>query len=55
MPREIDDLLDTLRAHPMLKRDFPIVELAELKQVQKRSADIPRARFTVVCLPKKKK
>lgn len=55
VPREIDDFLDTLRAHPMLKRDFPVVELAKLKQIQQRSVDIPRAEFTVICLPKTKK
>jgi hypothetical protein len=52
VPEEIDLLLDTLRAHPLLKRDFPIVELADLKQNQRRDGDAPMASFTIVCSPK---
>ncbi len=52
MPREIDRFLDTLREHPMLKRDFPVVELADLKQSQHVGDVSPIAFFTVVCLPK---
>ncbi len=51
VPPEIDDFLDTLRGHPMLQRDFPVVELADLKQVQRRTTEIPRVMFTVICLP----
>ena len=52
IPREIDRFLNTLRAHSMLKRDFPVVELADLKQPQETGGETSFAFFTVVCLPK---
>lgn len=52
VPKEIDHFLDTLRAHEMLKRDFPVVELADLKQVPGTRDQDATASFTVVCLPK---
>jgi hypothetical protein len=52
MPREIDRFLDRLREHPKLKRDFPVVELAGLKQARRTGDDTPVAFFTVVCVPK---
>lgn len=52
MPQEIDRFLDTLRENPMLKRDFPVVELAGLKQSQRIGDDTAVAFFTVVCVPK---
>ena len=55
VPQEIDRLLEMLREHPMLNRDFPVVELAELKQFQYAADDVPLASFTVVCSPKGKK
>jgi hypothetical protein len=55
VPEEIDRVLNTLREHPRLKDDFPVVELADLKQVQHTGSETPLAAFTVVCLPKAKK
>lgn len=55
MPHEIDRFLETLREHPMLQRDFPLVELAELKQSRGAGQGDPIVLFTVVCLPKKGK
>ncbi len=52
MPREIDNLLDTLRDHPTLRRDFPVVELTALKQASCLGNEIPMAFFTIICLPK---
>ena len=52
MPLEIDRFLNTLRAHPMLKRDFPVVELTDLKQPRETGDETSFASFTVVCLPK---
>lgn len=52
MPHEIDRFLDTLREHPLLKRDFPMVELADLKQSRHASDGTAVALFTVMCLPK---
>lgn len=52
MPREIDLFLDTLRAHPLLKREFPLVELAALKQSKRVGQKTATALFTVMCLPK---
>mgnify|MGYP000856976578 CR=1 FL=1 len=52
MPREIDEFLVALRNHPLLKRDFPDVELADIKRYQLFQGAQPMANFTVVCLPK---
>lgn len=51
IPQEIDDFLDSLRGHPLLKRDFPVVELADIKSFQGGVATKAVANFTVVCLP----
>jgi hypothetical protein len=55
MPREIDQMINNLRSHPRLRRDFPIVELTELKQVRRLGTESPAAWFTVVCRPKESK
>jgi len=52
MPQEIDVFLDRLRASPILKRDFPVIELAALKPGQSLADETPTASFTVLCLPK---
>ncbi len=48
-------MIDSLRSHPRLRRDFPIVELTELKQVRRLGTESPAAWFTVVCHPKEAK
>ena len=50
MPREIDVFLDALRNLPLLKRDFPNVELADIKRYRL-AGFAPTANFTVICLP----
>lgn len=52
MPVEIDDFLKSLREHPLLKKDFPIIELVDLKWYQPFSGAEPLAIFTVMCMPK---
>ncbi len=53
MPKEIDVFLTALRGHPLLQRDFPLVELADIKCTQPNRKDQkPTAMFTVLCLPK---
>ena len=54
-PKEIDELLVALRSDPTLEEEFPIVTLAELQQVEPRAGEVPRAIFSVVCLPGEKK
>jgi hypothetical protein len=51
-PKEIDGFLDALRGHELLKREFPLVELADIKWFQPVMNARPTAFFTVVCLPK---
>lgn len=51
-PKEIDTVLDSLRENALLKRDFPLVELADIKWFQPFMGAKPTAFFTVVCLPK---
>ncbi|MFI5461652.1 MAG: hypothetical protein ACHRXM_40220 [Isosphaerales bacterium] len=52
MPKEIDDFLDSLRADALLQRDFPLVEMADLKQSQRINGAKPIADFSVICLPR---
>lgn len=54
-PQEIDRFLSSLRGHPLLQRDFPLVELADIKWAEAVAGAKPRAHFTVVCLPKVEK
>jgi hypothetical protein len=51
MPREIDAFLQSLRNDPLLRRDFPLVELADIKRTQDFRTLQWLANFTVVCLP----
>lgn len=55
MPPEIDEFLESLRGHPLLRRDFPVVELADLKQSPARSQAAPAASFSVVGQPRANK
>ena len=45
-------MLDSLRENELLKHDFPLVELADIKWFQPFIGAKPTAFFTVVCLPK---
>ena len=51
-PQEIEAFLESLRKVDLLKRDFPLVQLAEIKWRREGESEI--AMFTVVALPKKK-
>ena len=53
-PREIEVLLSALRNHPLLKQDFPDVELADIKRFQLYHGAPASANFTVICQPKAK-
>jgi hypothetical protein len=56
VPREIDGFLTELRGNPLLQRDFPLIELADVRWNQPPGRDAkPIASFTVVCLPKVEK
>jgi hypothetical protein len=53
MPIDIDDFLSSLRSDPLLKRDFPEVEVTDIKTTQPtQKTDTATAIFTVLCLPK---
>lgn len=52
MPKDIDHFLGSLREHPLLKKDFPIVELVDLKWHQPFQGAKPIAYCSVICLPK---
>jgi hypothetical protein len=51
-PKEIDRFLTALRGNALLKRDFPIVDLADIKWYQPNITAPANALFTVICLPK---
>jgi hypothetical protein len=55
MPDEIDRFVNAVRDHPALRKDFPVVELADLKQQRKTDDELSLASFTVTCLPKNSK
>ena len=50
MPREIDAFLRALRADPLLKRDFPEIEMGDLRFTPS-TAGQPTATFSVTCQP----
>jgi Tfp pilus assembly protein PilN len=51
-PQEIDAFLESLRNVELLRRDFPQVQLAEIKWRREGSSEI--AMFTIVAMPKEK-
>ncbi len=51
MPHEIDNFINALRNHPLLKNDFPDVLLADIKRFQAYTGAQPMANFSLVCLP----
>ena len=52
-PREIDAFLESLREMDVLKRDFPLVQMAEIRWRKQGSSEI--ALFTIVAMPKTSK
>ncbi len=51
-PKEVDRFLTALRGDPLLMRDFPLVNLADIKFFQPNITADASSLFTVVCLPK---
>ena len=51
VPKEIDQFLLAICNHPLLKRDFPDVQLGDIKRFKLFSGAQPMANFTVVCMP----
>lgn len=51
VPREIDGFLESLRGARALTKDFPIIELADIKLTQATSHSGAVAAFTILCLP----
>lgn len=52
MPKDIDEFLISMQGHPLLKKDFPTVELSDLTRYQPLANAPPLACFNVICLPK---
>lgn len=51
-PKEIDQFLADLRFNPLLQKDFPSIEVADIKTSHASKGGTANAIFTVVCLPK---
>lgn len=49
-PKEIDTFLESLRSVELLQRDFPLVQLAEIKWRREGESEV--ALFTIIALPK---
>ncbi len=52
VPPEIDAYLVSLRHQRLLQRDFPNIELTDIKSVRAADSSQSRATFSIVCLPK---
>jgi hypothetical protein len=51
-PREVDALLESLRDRSLLKKEFPVIELKDLKTTRTVSKGAePTATYSIVCLP----
>jgi hypothetical protein len=51
-PREIDALLGSLRDKSLLKREFPVIELKDLKRMKSPGkGNDAVASYSIVCLP----
>ena len=50
VPHEVDAMLDSLRNLPLLKHEFPLVDLADIKRYRV-AGTAPTANFTVICTP----
>jgi hypothetical protein len=51
-PREVDGLLESLRDRSLLKREFPVIELKDLKATRAQSKGSEAvASYSIVCLP----
>ena len=55
VPREIDQFLNELRKNKLLNRDFPSIEIADIKRAESNDKGAKSvAAFNIVCLPRKK-
>jgi hypothetical protein len=52
VPEEIQNFVDSLRRDPSLTREFPLIELADIKTGRSEDHPRPVANFTVMCLGK---
>jgi hypothetical protein len=52
VPPEIDAFLSSLKRNPLLRRDFPNIELTDIKSTRVAEISKSKATFTIVCLPK---
>ncbi len=51
-PREVDGMLESLREQSRLKREFPVIELKDLKTAKSQARDGGSfASYSIVCLP----
>ena len=51
-PREVDGLLESLRDKSLLKREFPVIELKDLRAMKPQTKGSEAvASYSIVCLP----
>jgi hypothetical protein len=55
VPHEVDRVVDRIRGNANLVKDFPVVELADLKQFRQTGDTVEMALFSVMCMPKQTK
>jgi hypothetical protein len=51
LPPEVGEFVAALRKHPQLRKDFPLVELNDIRAAQKDLKASPTTSFAVTCLP----
>jgi hypothetical protein len=52
IPHEVDRVVNAIRENPLITKDFPVIELADLQQVRLANDDRESAMFSLVCVPK---
>ncbi len=51
VPAEVDNIIDAIRGSAVLRRDFPVIKLSELKWGKTQHTNLEMASFSVICTP----
>jgi hypothetical protein len=51
IPLEINEFIAALRAEPVLKQEFPVIDVSGVQASQGQGKQLPSASYSVVCMP----
>jgi hypothetical protein len=51
IPLEINEFIAALRVEPVLKREFPVIDVSGVQAKQSQGKQLPSATYSVVCMP----